>query len=524
MSQGLERNASRDSAVDAVRPVPVLDLVPTVRTGPGLPPEAGPADAAASGGRRRWQRKLARSMFATDALAIVTAFVVAYLVRVGPQPAQITFAQLDYWLISLGFVAAWLTAMAVYRTRDHKLLGAGAGEYQAIARATFFVFGWIAIISLLLRWNLSRGYLLLAFGIGFTVLLVSRKLWRLWLRSRRTRGRLVARTLVIGGVRSARTMAARFEQEEASELAVIGLWVPDRPAVPNEAIHVGDDVIPVRGVETELAAVLDGGGVDTVVVTDTEHLGHDGMSELAWELEGRDIDLLVAPNVADIAGPRIHVDAHGAMPLIYLSEPTYSAARTLRKAAFDRTLAALVLLVASPVLLAAALAVRTSGPGPILYRSERIGAQGEPFQMLKLRTMVDGADRLRPGLEDAHDGAGPLFKLVDDPRVTRVGRFLRRYSIDELPQFINVLRGEMSIVGPRPPLRSEVDLYDDTVRRRLLVKQGVTGLWQVSGRSDLSWEDAVRLDLTYVENWSMLRDLHIIARTAKAVVQGRGAY
>ncbi|WP_375000603.1 sugar transferase [Aeromicrobium sp. CTD01-1L150] len=475
-------------------------------------------------GRRRWQRTLSRCMLVTDAGAITVAFVVAYLVRVGPWPTPAPPGRLEYWIVSAGFVLAWLTAMAVFRTRDHKLLGAGAAEYQAIGKATFFVFGWIAILALLLKADLSRGYLLLAFGIGFTLLLVSRKVWRLWLRARRTERRFVARTLVIGGVRSARTMASRFDSDPASEFAVIGLWVPDRSAGPDESIEVGAATIPVRGMETELGSVLDLGGIDTVVVTDTEHLGHDGMSELAWELEGRDIDLLVAPNIADVAGPRIHVDAHGAMPLIYLSEPTYSAARTLRKAFFDRAVALCILLVSAPVLILGAVAVRLSGPGPIFYRSERIGAHGIPFQMLKLRTMVDGADGRRAALEREHDGAGPLFKLVDDPRVTRVGRLLRRYSIDEIPQFVNVLKGEMSVVGPRPPLRSEVDLYDDTVRRRLLVKQGITGLWQVSGRSDLSWEDAVRLDLTYVENWSMLRDLHIIARTAKAVLQARGAY
>ncbi len=463
-------------------------------------------------------------MFATDALAVGIGVAIAFGLVIVPRAETVVPPVGDYALISLGLVVAWLLATSLYRTRDHKLLGAGPAEYQALGRATFVVFGWTAIASLVFQWSLSRGFLLVALGLGFALLLLSRKGWRLWLRSRRTQHRLVARTLVIGGVRSARTMATRFSSEPANEFAVVGLWVPDRAAVPGEVIHVEGAEIPVQGMETPLPAILDCGGVDTVVVTDTEHLGTDGISELAWELEGRDIDLLVAPNIADVAGPRIHVDAHSAMPLIYLSRPTYSAARTVRKAAFDRTVALGVLLASLPVLLVAALAVRMSGPGPIFYRSERIGAGGVPFQMVKLRTMVDGADRMRTDLEGDHDGAGPLFKKVDDPRVTPVGRFLRRYSIDELPQFINVLRGEMSVVGPRPPLRSEVDLYDDTVSRRLLVKQGVTGLWQVSGRSDLSWEDSVRLDLTYVENWSMLRDLHIIARTAKAVLFARGAY
>ncbi|WP_344329696.1 sugar transferase [Aeromicrobium halocynthiae] len=529
MSQGLGDRAPVQAA-RAPSPLPheIERLPRRPRVLPALelpdPSVPAPPPRTVTGGRRRWQRKLARSMAVTDALSVLVAVSTAFVVVILPQAGTVVPPAGDYVLISIGLVAAWLLATSLYRTRDHKLLGAGPAEYQALARATFLVFGWTAIASLVFTWSLSRGFLVIALGLGFALLLLTRKAWRLWLRSRRSHHRLVARTLVIGGVRSARTMASRFSADPANEFAVVGLWVPDRTAVPGEAIHVEETEIPVQGMETPLPAILDCGGVDTVVVTDTEHLGSDGISELAWELEGRDIDLLVAPNIADVAGPRIHVDAHSAMPLIYLSRPTYSAARTLRKAAFDRAIALGVLLVSLPVLVVAALAVRLSGAGPIFYRSERIGAGGVPFQMMKLRTMVDGADRMRAALEVDHDGAGPLFKKVDDPRVTPVGRFLRRYSIDELPQFINVLRGEMSVVGPRPPLRSEVDLYDDTVRRRLLVKQGITGLWPVSGRSDLSWEDSVRLDLTYVENWSMLRDLHIMARTAKAVLFARGAY
>jgi lipopolysaccharide/colanic/teichoic acid biosynthesis glycosyltransferase len=228
--------------------------------------------------------------------------------------------------------------------------------------------------------------------------------------------------------------------------------------------------------------------------------------------------------VVDVAGPRIRLQAHGNMPLMYLSGPSYSKARTIRRATFDRSFAAMVLLGTSPLLLAAILAIRLTSRGPIFYRSERIGTDNVRFQMLKLRTMVQNADQLQEELHHASDGSGPLFKLVDDPRVTRVGRFLRRYSIDELPQFVNVLKGDMSVVGPRPWVDTEVDPYSEFMRRRVLVKQGVTGLWQVSGRSDLTWEDSVRLDLDYVENWTMLRDMQIIFRTARAVLASRGAY
>jgi exopolysaccharide biosynthesis polyprenyl glycosylphosphotransferase len=360
--------------------------------------------------------------------------------------------------------------------------------------------------------------------LGIALLFLSRHAWRRWVHRHRMGGALTANVLVIGGVRSAKTMARRFASNEASGFRVVGVWVPDRPAAAGELFHVGERDVPVFGTETDFVSALERGAVDTVVVTDTEHLGHDGMRELAWALEDRDVDLLVAPNVVDVAGPRVHLEAHGNMPLIYLTGPTYSRAKSLGRSIFDRTFAALVLIGSFPVLVLAAAAVRLTSRGPILYRSERIGAHGVPFQIYKLRTMVVDADKKRDELLEFNIGTGPLFKLRDDPRVTRVGRFLRRFSIDELPQFINVLKGDMSVVGPRPLFPGDLDDSGELGRRRLLVKQGVTGLWQVSGRSDLSWEDSVRLDLDYVENWSMVSDLLIILRTLRAVIRSDGAY
>jgi lipopolysaccharide/colanic/teichoic acid biosynthesis glycosyltransferase len=182
-------------------------------------------------------------------------------------------------------------------------------------------------------------------------------------------------------------------------------------------------------------------------------------------------------------------------------------------------------LAASPIMIVAAVAVKVTSRGPVFYRAERIGLDGVPFRMIKFRTMVVDADQRLTEMADLNDSiGGVLFKIRSDPRVTRAGRFLRRYSIDELPQFINALRGEMSVVGPRPPLRCEVEAYDHRIRRRLLVRPGITGLWQVSGRSNLAWEDSVRLDLSYVENWSTLSDLVIAAKTVTAICRGSGAY
>jgi exopolysaccharide biosynthesis polyprenyl glycosylphosphotransferase len=236
------------------------------------------------------------------------------------------------------------------------------------------------------------------------------------------------------------------------------------------------------------------------------------------------VDLVVSPGVVDVAGPRLTIQPVSGLPLIHVEKPQYRGAQRLQKRAFDLLLSFVVLTGALPVMMLAAIAIKVTSRGAIFYRSERIGIDGEPFELIKFRTMVDGADGRLDDLKALNDSDGVLFKIRDDPRVTKVGRVLRRYSIDELPQFFNVLRRDMSVVGPRPPLRSEVDTYSDQVRRRLLVLPGITGLWQVSGRSDLSWEDSVRLDLSYVENWSIANDFLIAAKTVGAVFAAKGAY
>lgn len=244
-----------------------------------------------------------------------------------------------------------------------------------------------------------------------------------------------------------------------------------------------------------------------------------------WQLETMDIDLVVSPGVMDVANARLALRPYAGFPLLHVEKPQYEETNRFQKRAFDFCFALAAIVVTFPVMLVCAVAIRLTSKGPVFYRAERIGLDGKPFTMLKFRTMVDGADQQVEDLLARNDSAGGvLFKMREDPRITRVGKVLRKLSIDELPQFINVLKQDMSVVGPRPPLRREVDTYDVEARRRLLVKPGVTGLWQVSGRSDLSWEDSVRLDLSYVDNWSMAGDLMIVAKTIKVVLVGDGAY
>jgi exopolysaccharide biosynthesis polyprenyl glycosylphosphotransferase len=301
--------------------------------------------------------------------------------------------------------------------------------------------------------------------------------------------------------------------------------VPDARTKNNEWLDVPDEFIPVLGNDRNLFDALNITEADTVIVSDTEHLGHRALRDLTWQLEGIDVDLMVSPNVMEFSGSRIHVRAVAGMPLMHLEEPQYAEAGAWPKATFDRLFALLAIVAFSPLLLAAAAAVRITSPGPVLYRQRRIGLNSDAFEMLKFRTMRTGADtELAALLSEQGTSDQPLFKVKDDPRLTSVGAFLRRYSIDELPQLFNVLRGDMSVVGPRPQVAAEVELYDEHAFRRLTVRPGMTGLWQVSGRSDLSWEDAIRLDTYYVENWSLTSDLIILWRTLRAVLGSSGAY
>jgi exopolysaccharide biosynthesis polyprenyl glycosylphosphotransferase len=255
-----------------------------------------------------------------------------------------------------------------------------------------------------------------------------------------------------------------------------------------------------------------------VLITGGGRLDAQDIRRIGWALEPGRQHLIVAVNLTDVAGPRIHTRPVAGLPLVHVETPQYSTRQRVLKRAFD-ILASLLLLVAlSPLLLALGALVRLSGPGPVFYRQERVGQGGTRFGMFKFRSMVDGADaRLSELLSAQGRDGSPLFKIENDPRITPIGRILRRFSLDEIPQLFNVLVGQMSLVGPRPQREAEVAFYDDDARRRLIVRPGMSGLWQVSGRSTLPWQEAIRLDLFYVENWSLIGDIVILFRTVKAV-------
>jgi exopolysaccharide biosynthesis polyprenyl glycosylphosphotransferase len=321
-----------------------------------------------------------------------------------------------------------------------------------------------------------------------------------------------------------------LRRETYHGLSVVAACVAGFPAggAPSDLMvrTVGSQVeaVPVIAGLDDVTGTVARYQADTVAVLACPEMSGPRLRELAWELEKTNTELCLAPALLDVAGPRTTIRPVAGLPLLHMDHPEFTGIRRVVKAAFDRAVAGLALLLCGPLFLAVALAIRLGDGGPVLFRQVRVGLDGRYFTVFKFRTMVPEAEQLKAELNAQNEGGGLLFKIRVDPRVTRVGALLRRWSLDELPQLINVLIGDMSLVGPRPALPQEAALYGDTVRRRLAVKPGMTGLWQISGRSDLSWDESVRLDLRYVENWSIVLDLQILWKTGSAVLRGAGAY
>ena len=474
-----------------------------------------------------WQQAYALRLVGVDFLAIILAIALAQWLRFGTTVPGLEQSGLvwNYTVVSGLIAVVWMAALSINRSRSSRVIGSGAEEYRRVWLATLSVFGFVAIISMLLKLEIARGYLMIALPVG--LLLLSTGRWiarRLVVAARRRHGRCITRVLVVGSSSAVRDLTKSLAREPASEYQVVGACIPGpihRPVVDVPGVGF----VPTYGDESNVVDAVLATGSHAVAVTATERLDGRGIRDLSWELEKLDIDLLVSPGVVDVAGPRLQMRPVCGLPLIHVEKPQYSGAKRFQKRSFDIAFSSTVLLCGLPFLLVVALAIKLTSRGPVFYRAERIGLDGKPFEMIKFRTMVDGADQMVEKLSALNESeGGVLFKIRQDPRVTPVGKLLRKFSIDELPQFINVLKRDMSVVGPRPPLGKEVDTYDDHAMKRLLVRPGITGLWQVSGRSDLSWEDSVRLDLFYVENWSMISDLLIALKTVKAVFSHTGAY
>ncbi len=494
-----------------------------------LPPNVsiGPSEASPRLTRphraRQYLLGYLRTLRVLDLSVIALAVIAAQIGRFGLADQALLVAnstsEVAYWAVSGMLVAGWIGMLHLQDSYDGRLSGHGIQEYRAVFSASMQLFSVLAIISFVFRLDFARGYVMIAFPLGTALLLAGRWAARRWLVVQRTRGKLADRVLLVGDRADMSSLIVALHRTPSAGYNVVGACID---AAPGSRIG-GVGVVGGSSDAVVQALSMD---VDVVAVSSSSALGSEGLRRLGWALEGTDIDLVVAPGIMDVAGPRVKTRPVQGLPLLHVEAPKFDGPQLMFKRVLDRVGAALGILLISPILGLLAALIYFGDRGPVFFSQERIGRDGRPFKLIKFRSMAIDAEARLAALMEGNEGSGPLFKLKDDPRITCIGAFIRKYSLDELPQLINVVRGEMSLVGPRPPLPREVAEYEDDTHRRLLVKPGMTGLWQISGRSDLSWEEAVRLDLYYVENWNPLLDLMILWRTVQVVTNPdkSGAY
>jgi exopolysaccharide biosynthesis polyprenyl glycosylphosphotransferase len=466
-------------------------------------------------------RRVALATLSLDCLVLMGSLALAWQLSAWLSPFFPRSMQLDSLsrvLVLLVFVT-WMVFLAVrggYRRRN---IGAGYDEFRVVASATFVAFAFIATAAFLVQAPISRRFLIIAFVIGLPALLAERYLVRKVVHGLRRRGHLCGRVIAVCTPGALNELMGTLDRMAHLGYSVVGTCVPDTDASRDLSLPV-----PCYGGVDDLVSACEETGADVVIVGGGGYSTSMALRRIGWAIEGRSVELVVVPGLIDVAGPRIHMRHVSGLPLVHVEEPQVSRAGGWAKRVFDVVIASFMIMVLSPLMLLIAIATKVQDGGPVFYRQERSGRGGERFQMTKYRSMIVDADRRIDDLMDFNDVDDVLFKMHNDPRITRVGRLMRRWSFDELPQLFDVIRGNMSLVGPRPPLPREVEQYPPDMHRRLLVRPGLTGLWQVSGRSDLSFDEAIRMDLYYVDNWSIVGDVIIILKTVRAVLKGSGAY
>ncbi|WP_107103800.1 MULTISPECIES: sugar transferase [unclassified Streptomyces] len=475
------------------------------------------ADGAIDQPTIEWEQRYRRSVIISDTVA--TAFVVAAIGEFfGARDAANWHEKWEILACCTELLV--LAALAVSRSWAPAVLGQGAEEFRRLGRSLFAATVVLALGGTALTSRNIKLWIFVAIPAIALVTMTARYLLRLWLHKQRKEGRCLRPVLAAGSPSTVSDLITRTRNFPHLGWRVEGVCTTDGLGPDGDQV----DGVPVVGRLADVANHVRRDGYRVVAVTPDPHWSPDRLRRLAWNLEGSDAEMIVAPVLMEVAGPRLHVDAVLGIPLLRLSMPAFTGGRRAVKGVVDRMGAAVLLMLFAPLMALVGLLVLVDSRGGAFYRQRRVGKDGREFTIFKFRTMVTGAHGARAALADRNEGAGPLFKLRRDPRVTRVGAVLRRYSLDELPQLLNVLTGSMSLVGPRPPLPEESAAYGPDIRRRLLVKPGLTGLWQISGRSDLPWEEAVRLDLRYVEDWSLALDTVILWKTLRAVLHGQGAY
>lgn len=496
----------------------------------GKPREGAHVDLAAHGHAtvrrrlRQWERSHRRKAFLTDLAGGIAGVAVGVWGHELLSGDAVASPSITPWVTSVVLVVGWVLALAAHGAYAVRFVGSGNEQYRAVTRAAATVVAITACAAFFLHTPFARSTVLVAVPTMLVVSGVARWGLRQSIASKRRDGLCLQSTLLVGDVRSVRDMADHILRDPAAAgMRIVGACVSDLHDPGVAALREAG--VRILGTQHDTLEVVEAQEVEAVAVASNPDMGGVMLRRLGWSLEQQDVDLLISPGIVEVAGPRLTMRPAAGVPMLHVERPVSGGLRYSLKLMADRVGAFFLIALASPVLIGIAVMIKRDSAGPVFFTQDRVGEGGRMFRMIKFRTMVVDAEARLAELEAAgHEANATLFKMRTDPRITRVGAVLRRFSLDELPQLFNVLRGEMSLVGPRPPLTSEVDRYESDAVRRLRVRPGMTGLWQVSGRSDLSWGDSVRLDLWYVDNWSLALDAQILVRTAEAVVRGRGAY
>jgi len=474
-------------------------------------------------GNVAWFSRLLTGIVAGDTLAILLSMLVASSFYLGPRERLWAPSIMQSIVTASVLGAVWLLSLSGAKSRARRVIGHGGTEYQRVINATLIAFGSVTIVCYVGRIGFARGYVAVALPVGIVLLVVNRFIWRRMLAALRRRDRCLSGVVVVGSARDVARTVGELRRDSSAGYRPVGVSLIDSPGDIDPAVDARlSDLARVSF--DDVVSAARSSRVRAIMVAGDLPGGRGSIRELGWALENSCSELILDSRLTDVAGPRVHLGPVAGLPMVHVQLPQYTGLNHVVKRGFDIALSGLALLVLSPVFAVIALLVRRNDGGPVIFRQERVGVQGSTFTMFKFRSMVMDAESRLAELSSASEGNGVLFKVRDDPRVTTVGGVLRRYSLDELPQLWNVFRGDMSLVGPRPPLPSEVEGYHSYETRRLLTKPGITGLWQVSGRSDLTWAESIRLDLYYVENWSLTGDLVLLLRTVAQVIRPDGAY
>jgi exopolysaccharide biosynthesis polyprenyl glycosylphosphotransferase len=464
-------------------------------------------------GPMAWVSAYLRRAAVADCACALAAGLLASQVRFAGQG----YLPADYQALTLALPVLWWASVRLAGGYDPRFIGLGSDEFRRLLNAAVSLTAAVAVASYAAKLSVARGYIAIALPAATALDLVARYLLRKHLHVRRSRGSCTRRVIAVGHAAAVAELVTTLRRDSYHGLSVVGACVAGVSAAEIAGVSVAGDLDSVAVAVRRL-------GADTVAVLTCPEIDGTRLRELAWDLEKTGTDLCVAPALLDVAGPRTTIRPVAGLPLLHVDHPELAGSKQIMKGLFDKASAALALILLAPFFAAIALAIRCTDPGSALFRQTRVGRDGRVFTLYKFRTMVVDAEQRKAQLAARNEADGALFKIRQDPRVTRTGALLRRWSLDELPQLLNVLRGDMSLVGPRPALPEEAARYGGHMMRRLVVKPGITGLWQVNGRSDLPWEEAVRLDVRYVENWSFALDLQILWKTGAAVRHGSGAY